>query len=177
VAIILAGKAANLSICMIRRASFEKDIWSGHIALPGGRARQGEVSAEQTAEREAHEEVGLELGRSERRGSLSDITIRLAGREQPLTLSSVVYFINDAPPTLLPGDEVAEAFWITLADLWNVDNATFLSLRDKKDVMIYPAIRLGAHVVWGVTLRVLTLFSDVIGHPLPHFEEIPGLRR
>jgi hypothetical protein len=29
--------------------------------------------------------------------------------------------------------------------------------------------------IWGLTFRVLTLFSDVLDAPLPHLEETPGL--
>jgi 8-oxo-dGTP pyrophosphatase MutT (NUDIX family) len=176
VALILAGPADDLNICLIRRASFKTDVWSGHVALPGGRAQPGETSAAQIVEREVYEEVRLHLGETQRRGSLPDVAIRLAGRERGLTLSSVVYFINKDLPPLQPGEEAAEAFWVPLSHLWNVGNATSLTLRDHGDVMAYPAIRIGSHFVWGVTLRVLTLFSDFIGHPLPHFEEIPGLR-
>jgi hypothetical protein len=32
-------------------------------------------------------------------------------------------------------------------------------------------------VIWGLTFRVLTFFSDVLDDPLPHLEEIPGLGR
>ena len=176
VGIILAGPGENLSICMIRRAAFETDVWSGHIALPGGHARVDETSAAQVVEREACEEVGLKLDRSQQKGLLSDLTIRLSGRDRRLTLSSVVYFIGQEQPPFRCGDEVAEAFWVPLPHLWNVDSATCLNLPDQGDVMSYPAIRIGSHNVWGVTLRVLAMFSDVIGHPLPHLEEIPGLR-
>jgi 8-oxo-dGTP pyrophosphatase MutT (NUDIX family) len=176
VAIILAGPADNLSICLIRRASFETDVWSGHMALPGGRARPGETTAVQVAERETREEIGLQIGERQRKGVLPEIVIRLAGRDRGMTLSAVVYLIGEELPLLHCGEEVAEAFWTPVSHLWDSANATTLNLSDKADVMAYPAIRLGQHIVWGVTLRVLMLFSDIIGHPLPHFEEIPGLR-
>lgn len=176
VAIILSGPEDTLSVCMIRRAAFETDVWSGHVALPGGIAQPGEESAANVAERETFEEVGLRINDTHRIGSLSDIVIRLAGREHELTVSPVVYSTGTHLSPLLASVEVAEAFWVPVADLWNVRNATFLALRDQEDVMVYPAIRVGDRWIWGVTLRILTLFSDVIGHPLPHFEEIPGLR-
>ena len=37
VALVLAGEAADLNVCLIRRAEHELDRWSGHVALPGGR--------------------------------------------------------------------------------------------------------------------------------------------
>ena len=35
---------------------------------------------------------------------------------------------------------------------------------------MFPAIRFQQYLIWGLTLRVLTLFSDVLGQPLPHLE-------
>jgi len=43
--------------------------------------------------------------------------------------------------------------------------------------LINPTIRWRGHAIWGLTYRVLTLFSDVLDAPLPHLEEIPGLGR
>ena len=43
--------------------------------------------------------------------------------------------------------------------------------------LLYPAIRFRDASIWGLTFRVLTLFSDVLDAPLPHLEEIPGLGR
>jgi 8-oxo-dGTP pyrophosphatase MutT (NUDIX family) len=176
VALILAGPADHMNLCMIRRATMQSDVWSGHVALPGGRARPDETTATAVAERETREEVGVGLDPSHRKGSLADLTVRLAGRERGLTLSAVVYFVGEALPPLHAGEEVAQAFWVPLSELWNAANATSLTLHDQGNTMAYPAVRVGTHIIWGVTLRVLTLFSDVIGHPLPHFEEIPGLR-
>ena len=38
VALVLAGVGNDLSLCAIRRAEHPLDPWSGHMALPGGRA-------------------------------------------------------------------------------------------------------------------------------------------
>ena len=64
-----------------------------------------------------------------------------------------------------------------LAHPWEVGNATHLKLSADGKTLYYPAIRFQDQMIWGITLRVLTLFSDVLGRPLPHLEEIPGLGR
>jgi hypothetical protein len=69
---------------------------------------------------------------------------------------------------------VAEAFWLPLPYLWDPANATSVEwLRDGKRV-VYPGIRCRGLAIWGLTLRVLTLFSDVLDLPLPHVEEVAG---
>ena len=62
VALALAGTGDNLQLCLIRRVEHPSDPWSGHMALPGGRASPGDRSARAVAEREAREEVSLDLG-------------------------------------------------------------------------------------------------------------------
>ena len=177
VAMILTGDEPDLKLCMIRRAENSGDPWSGHMAFPGGRFSSEDVDLQVTAERETHEEVGLVIQPSHRLGSLEAISIWLSGREQPLYLFPSVYYLGQAAPAFTTNQEVAEAYWMPLAHPWDGKNATHLSLSNDNTALFYPAIRFEDQVIWGITLRVLTLFSDVLGRPLPHLEEIPGLGR
>src|SRR5258706_7963496 len=45
VALTLAGIGSTLQLCLIRRVEHPSDPWSGHMALPGGRASAGDLSA------------------------------------------------------------------------------------------------------------------------------------
>ena len=175
VAMILVGPEDNLELCVIRRAEESGDPWSGHMALPGGRFSPGDADLRVTAERETHEEVGLRLDPAHRLGSLAPLAIRLSGRDQPLALFPAVYYLGPATPALTLNHEVAEAYWMPLGHPWEAGSATHLTLSADGKTLYYPAVRFQDQMIWGITLRVLTLFSDVIGRPLPHLEEIPGL--
>ena len=61
-----------------------------------------------------------------------------------------------------------------LAHLWDPANAGHVEWEREGARMVYPAIRWRGQVIWGLTFRVLTLFSDVLDAPLPHLEELPG---
>jgi hypothetical protein len=61
--------------------------------------------------------------------------------------------------------------------LWGSHNLDHLVLGDQGDLLVYPAVRLPQGMVFGITLRVLTLLSDQLGIPLRYLEEIPLLRR
>jgi 8-oxo-dGTP pyrophosphatase MutT (NUDIX family) len=177
VALVLAGEP-ELSLCLIRRSERDDDPWSGHMALPGGRASLNDPHPEAVAERETLEEVGLALEERHRLGALSHVLVRLGGRDLRMVLSPFVYYLG---PELLPfapdPAEVAEAFWVPLAHLWDPANANSLEWEREGQRLVYPSIRFRGHAIWGLTLRVLTLFSDVLDAPLPHLEEIPGLGR
>ena len=49
-------------LLLIHRVAHDRDPWSGHLAFPGGRIEELDASSRLAAEREAWEEVGLDLG-------------------------------------------------------------------------------------------------------------------
>jgi 8-oxo-dGTP pyrophosphatase MutT (NUDIX family) len=177
VALVLAGKQDDLSLCFIRRAEHPLDPWSGHMALPGGRWDPTDPHPRAAAERETLEEVGLSLDDSHWLGSLSDVLVRLGGGDRRMILSPFVYYLGEDLAQFVPNHEVAEAFWIPLGFLWDARNMSSLEWERDGKRLLYPAIRFRDSSIWGLTLRVLTLFSDVLDSPLPHLEEIPGLGR
>lgn len=176
VALILTGRNRDLSLCLIRRAEKPGDPWSGHVAFPGGRRASDDTDPCATAERETEEEIGLRLRPEQRLGRPAPLTIRLSGRETRLRLFASVYCVGSSAPALRRSEEVAAVWWVPLTHLWDARHATHLRLSTESAMLSYPAIRLPTGALsWGISLRVLTLFSDVIGRPLPHLEEIPGI--
>jgi 8-oxo-dGTP pyrophosphatase MutT (NUDIX family) len=178
VALVLAGRQDDLSLCFIRRAEHPLDPWSGHMALPGGRWDPTDPHPRAAAERETLEEVGLSLDDPHWLGPLSDVLVRLGGGDdRRMILSSFVYYLGEELAPFAPNHEVAEAFWIPLGYLWDARNMGSLEWERDGKSLLYPAIRFRDSSIWGLTFRVLTLFSDVLDSPLPHLEEIPGLGR
>jgi 8-oxo-dGTP pyrophosphatase MutT (NUDIX family) len=176
VCVLVADAAPTPHICFIRRAKWDGDPWSEHIAFPGG-SRLGDESPLQTVRREVHEEVGVSIAEDAELVPLPQLRIRLAGRERLLLLDSFVCHLPGPLPLLQCGPEVASAFWTPVSELWDAQNLDHLVLGDQGDVLVYPAIRLPQGTVFGITLRVLTLLSDQLGIPLRYLEEIPLLRR
>lgn len=177
VALVLAGREDDLSLCFIRRAEHPLDPWSGHMALPGGRWDPTDPHPRAAAERETLEEVGLSVGDPQWLGALSDVLVRLGGGDRRMILSPFVYYLGEEQAPFIPNHEVAGAFWIPLSYLWDPRNASHLEWERDGKRLSYPAIRFQDSAIWGLTFRVLTLFSDVLDAPLPHLEEIPGLGR
>jgi hypothetical protein len=126
------------------------------------------------AERETLEEVGLVLAERHWLGALSQVLVRLGGGGRRMALYPFVYYLGRDLPAFVPSDEVTAAFWVPLAHLWDVANASHVEWEREGTRLLYPAIRFRGNAIWGLTFRVLTLFSDVLDAPLPHLEEIPG---
>jgi len=174
VALVLAG-SPRPSMCVIRRAERRGDPWSGHLALPGGRASPADPNPRAVAERETMEEVGIPLPERSWLGALSQVSVRLGGRgDTLLVLYPFVYDAGTGQPPFVLSDEVSEPFWVPLAHLWDPANAGHVEWERDGTRTVYPAIRWRGNAIWGLTFRVLTLFSDALDAPLPHLEELPG---
>jgi 8-oxo-dGTP pyrophosphatase MutT (NUDIX family) len=161
VALVLAGESADLHVCLIRRAEHERDRWSGHIALPGGRVDAGDQSAWAAAIRETREEVGLRLDHVPCLGSLKTQPVRSAGMLTGMSLSSFVFHLGASLEPLTPtDDEVAEAFWVPLRHLLDHRNAVHRPTLREGVTRHFPAILYHGHYIWGLTYRVLGMFFE-----------------
>lgn len=176
VAVTLAGEPDALDLCFILRATRPGDRWSGQMAFPGGKAEPSDPTAEAVAIREAHEEVGLQLEHAERLGPLPAVSLRPGGGSLG-TLSPFAFYVGVERPPLQPQEaEVAATFWIPLAHLWDERNRDTIDWEHLGQRMRFPGIRFGAHVIWGLTHRVLTQWGEQLGRPLPGAGEKPFVR-
>lgn len=163
VAMVLRRGASDLELCFIIRAEREGDRWSGHVALPGGRPEPHESQLLDTAVRETREEIALDLRSAEYLGALQPVPIVGAQREPIGVLAPYVFLASRGTDALsLEAAEVADAFWTPMSTLFDPSRQAHFPWRDLR----FPAIRLGDHLLWGLTLRVVEHFASEIGRPL-----------
>src|ERR1700750_1376362 len=62
VALVLRRNLSEAELLVIKRSVSERDHWSGHLALPGGRAEAGDASLRAAAVREKFAGGGIQLG-------------------------------------------------------------------------------------------------------------------
>jgi 8-oxo-dGTP pyrophosphatase MutT (NUDIX family) len=131
----------------------------GQIAFPGGRHDTAvDESLQETATREAHEEIGLDPRDVDVLGPLDDIhTVRTN-----FVISPFVALIPH-PYAFRPNPvEVAEIFSMSLADLRNPNgHHEELWQFDRVRVPI-TTIRHREHVIWGATERISRNLIDVL---------------
>lgn len=153
------SRIRRTELLLIRRAANDRDPWSGHMALPGGRKEPGDASLVETARRETREEVGVGLGEAPFLGALSVVAPRNA-QLPPLTVVPMVFRV---PPgteaTIRAREEVAELHWVELGHLMDPANRTRVRYPPAGD-LAFPAIEVGGRDVWGLTHRVLSDFLD-----------------
>ncbi|MCZ6770426.1 MAG: CoA pyrophosphatase [Proteobacteria bacterium] len=170
VAMILAGDDNKLDACFIRRAEHEHDPWSGQVAFPGGRAEPSDKDAASVAERETFEEIGVRLEPYHRIGPLPIRPIQRRDRRIDMTLSPFVYYVGvdgHATASVRQSREVASVFWVPLNHLFDEAATTELEYPFNGQLTTFPGIRFEDHIIWGLTLRVLESFADVMSLSLP----------
>jgi 8-oxo-dGTP pyrophosphatase MutT (NUDIX family) len=166
VAMILAQGNDDLDVCFIRRAERAGDPWSGQVAFPGGRAGPSDRDASAVARRETFEEIGLLLQTEHLVGPLP---VRPIERQELNLLSPFVYYVGtgaQATARVRERHEVASVFWVPLHHLFNEEAATELEYPLAGKGTRFPGIRYGEHVIWGLTLRVLESFAEIMQREL-----------
>lgn len=153
----------SAEVLLIRRTDKPDDRWSGHMAFPGGRVEDGDADLVATATRETHEEIGLDLARhGELIGRLGDVQAIAKGRALDLIIVPHVFIVRGDPPLRTDPDEVAEALWAPLGPMLSGATATVLPYVLAGKQLDLPAFRVGPHIVWGLTYRMLELFFDAV---------------
>ena len=156
VALILRDAGA-LEVLMIKRASYEGDPWSGHVALPGGRREPGDATLEATAIRETREETAVDLAAQGRILGRLDELLPATPTLPPIAIAPYVALLG-ADPAMTLSAEVDAAFWVPLDALRDAAAWTEVALVVRGVRRTFPAFLHGEHVIWGLTERILKQF-------------------
>jgi 8-oxo-dGTP pyrophosphatase MutT (NUDIX family) len=151
VALILTPGPQGPEALFIRRAVRLGDPWSGHIGLPGGRCEPSDVDLLATALRETREEVGVALPPDALLGALDDVNPS-SPMLPPLMIRPFVFGLTARPATTL-NEEVAETFWIPLADLPPSSAKSTVTVRGAP--IPVDCFAPNGLVIWGLTYRIL----------------------
>ncbi len=158
VALILRlGDDELLELLMIRRAEYEGDPWSGHIALPGGREEPYDRTLVETAVRETREETSLDIARDgELIGRLDD----LGPHSAPLPPIAITPFLvaYGASGIVRLSDEVAEAFWVPVEALRDPRASREIVLELTGGPRRVSSFEHEGRIIWGLTERILRQF-------------------
>ena len=161
VAVILHEGADGLEALFIRRAVRAGDTWSGQIAFPGGRREPRDADLLDTAIRETHEEIGVNLLEAERLGVLDDLYPRTPVLP-PVVVRPFVFALTEQPP-ITPSSEVQEAFWVSFRALAAPGVRGEVTV-DHPGIprRVLPSYTLGNRTIWGMSERILTPLISLV---------------
>jgi len=132
----------------------------GQIAFPGGKVDATDASAEDAAQREAFEEIGLPLGAARIIGTLPS--------HETVTSFTMTPFVGliEAPFTPQPEvGEVAEVFSVPFSHLSNPARFRVERRRWQGRWRHFYTVPYGPYYIWGATARILRGLAEVMQDP------------
>ena len=160
VVLALRGEAVDAEALFIVRATDERDPWSGHVALPGGREEPTDADLLETALRELREETGLGLAREEVVGRLDEL--RPVSRHIPRIAITPFVAWRAQLSGVRRNAEIEGHFWMPLSALREPGRRSTLVLRRSGDEMTFPTIEYAGHTVWGLTYSIVQNFLTLL---------------
>ena len=161
VTIILREAIEGAELLIIKRAEREGDPWSGHLALPGGRADATDHDLLATAVRETHEEIGVRL----LDGGRFLGCLPLVDTRNPLLPNlEITPFVALAPSNLAMqlNGEIHSTFWVSIGALKR-DGASIEYRFQHGDLILKrPAYPSEGGPIWGITERIITSFLSLL---------------
>lgn len=143
------------ALLMIQRAHYPGDLWSGHMAFPGGKHECDDEHITATALRESYEEISIGETSIQRIGRLSDILARPYRLQQkPMVVSPLLF---EAKTTIKPkpNNEVADVLWIPLSHFIEPENRQWMQWKHGGDEMKVPCYDYQDKRIWGISLIMI----------------------
>ena len=148
-------KNGEYHIPLIRRPMHEKNH-PGQIALPGG-AREENETLENTALREAFEEVGIIPDEVEILGRMTPLPVPVS----KYLISPFVGITEHEPKWNINKQEVDELIILKFKDLINADNGYYEDWNLNESVLRVPIFKIIKKEIWGATAAVLSELIDL----------------
>jgi 8-oxo-dGTP pyrophosphatase MutT (NUDIX family) len=160
VLVLLFEQQNELHVPLILRRQFQGDVHSGQISFPGGGSESGE-SPEQTALREAHEELGIGGESVEMLGRLSPHWIPVSG----YLVTPVVGCAAVLPQIVPDPSEVEEVLVVSLDRLAGDEMRARQRRRFSGVEVEVPGWQLPQGFLWGATAMMLAELLAVLPSP------------
>ena len=142
-------------VLLMQRVEHERDPWSGHVSLPGGRSSSADRDLLATAIRETREEVDVDLATHARLlGHLAPRRAVSRGQPQDLDVTPFIFLLERAVnPT--PMEEAEALFWLPLEQACSGAFNHEYQFKRNDQLHRTAAWKFGDFIVWGMTYRIL----------------------
>ncbi len=138
----------------------EQGAHSGQVSFPGGRFEDGDIDLQNTALREANEEIGIDRNKIEVIGALTSLYIPVSNN----LVKPFVGFVQEKQPVQKNEVEVKAIIETDIRLIMNPSiksSATFNGQHNAK--INAPYYNINGHKVWGATAMILSELESIIG--------------
>jgi len=156
VMMVIKESGNSLSTLLIKRSTHRNDVFSGHMAFPGGKKKNEDQNKLETAYRETEEEVGINLrNESMVLGQLDDCKPSTPAARKFIVTPYVAYLQEHKDVVI--NEEVSDTVWIPLKELKNIylSNSKKYKGQIRKEAFEY---NYNEYFIWGLTGRILNNF-------------------
>ena len=164
VMMILSEGLEGLSMLFIKRPESDIDAFSGHMAFPGGKMKEGDEGKLATAMRETMEEIGVDLYRCGRViGELDDINPNNP-RANNYIVTPYISMLKEEVSIVPNLCEVEAAVWIPVKHLKDERNFA-VRWRERNGILVEDYVySFDKYIIWGMTGRILHMFLSFSSH-------------
>jgi 8-oxo-dGTP pyrophosphatase MutT (NUDIX family) len=142
---------------LIQRPTYE-GVHSGQIAFPGGKVDPTDQDLNDTALREAWEEIGVPPGDVKILGQLSEIYIKVSDMKVVPVIGTLA-----APPSFIPDPrEVERVFEIKLADISELSSIETGRIPIRGGYLTVPFYNYQGQKIWGATAMMISELLEII---------------
>ena len=158
VLILIYPKENELYTVLMQRPDYE-GMHSGQVSFPGGKRENSDISILDTASREAWEEVGIDPGKTELIGPITDLYVAPSN----FRITPVIAFSPQRPEFVCDPQEVAGLIETSLKNLTDpcIIKSKIMYLSDGFELDT-PYYDINGKVVWGATAMILSEFIQII---------------
>lgn len=161
VTLVVRSGPGGAQALFVQRAEVDADPWSGHMALPGGRADPDDRDLLDTARRELAEETALRIGRAAYLGRLDDIHPQSPGLPS-IAVSPFVAWCESCG-AVVPNHELRDHVWIPLPTLSDPAYRSSFVLRLPDLEREFATIEFEGYTIWGLTFEIVRGFLKLVG--------------
>jgi len=157
VLIALYEKNKEIFFPVIRRPVYNGHH-SGQIGFPGGKFETIDINLTNTAIREAHEEIGININELVVIGSLSDLYIPITN----MHVTPILGYLKTPPNYISDSFEVDEIFNINVNDLLLQSNKVNEKWNLRGSEVNVPFYYIQQQKIWGATAMILSELEQVL---------------
>jgi len=151
------GKDSKTQTVFIQRPDYD-GVHGGQISFPGGRFEKEDLNLENTALREAREEVGIEPGKVEIFGQLSDLYIPPSN----FLVRPFLGFYPHRPDFAIDPVEVAALLEVDVSAFFHRENKQAMPIVMSNGMEIKtPCFSINSHIIWGATAMIISEFVEL----------------
>lgn len=156
-ALFYPNKNNETTLLLTQRATY-KGTHSAQISFPGGKTEKSDKNLENTALREAFEEVGVKSSSVKIIRELTDVYIPPSN----FLATPFIAFVDQKPNFIL-NHEVAKIIEISVSDLLNDEHLTTVNLTTSymKNIDV-PCFKIDNHIIWGATGMMLSEIKELL---------------